>query len=176
MSYLINKRRIPEHDRDDAKQFLSLEILRLFSKRNAYTDFDWVVKTMLRRRISSYTGHKFRSNRGIIFENNFSDKDDFSVMNEVASKKNTEGRYGNILDLARRVKDSINGEYKDVFTEWDREYIETIFFLYDIGDPITKTDIMKCMGYSDEDEKKFNSKLSLFKKKIKEYFEVGDME
>jgi len=179
------------------ESFVCTELLALFHKRNKYTDFDWVVRCVIRRKVQHYVGTYVRKNKKLVFpstlkiDSRVSDKrekhTDDSTLN-MDEKTYEYMKHKTVKDEVKRkelketievIRDMFN-KIKEhplcvFFSDWDREYFEVILELYDLDSELEKKDIMECMGFEKDEGAQFNSKLLSLRTKLKSYFNVEEI-
>jgi hypothetical protein len=159
-------------------QTIFLELVRLFSKRHKYTDFDWVVRSAIRKRSTDcfWKIHKKNSRlvreidtkeRTLDFDSLTSDKS-IKTEDEVQRKRKI---IEFIIDVQEKI--AITGTLRNHFNDWDRELLEVALELFTLEQEVDKKSIMECMGFLPEQESLFVSKIMAFRKKFERYF--GDV-
>jgi len=170
---------------DDVEQYVVVELIKLYPKKNKYTDFDWVTRDVVRKKINTFRTTISRDLKYFIFDNQQklspSVKGDEPTSEKLAhllrkshvDYKNKKARIV-ILEFIEDIQYKVTkGELKDEFTEWDGEYLEVVLWLYNLGySEFDSVDILECMGYELNERNKFNSKLSAFRSKLKKNFEI----
>jgi hypothetical protein len=155
--------------REDAEQFVILNLLKMYSKRYKYTDWDFVVKTAIRRKINDYFRGVYKKDNNLIFEIDIIKDYEENINNDIYVDKKKKNDKIEHLDYVKYLFKRLN-DYSDLgkeFNEWEREYLEIIIELYEYDNDITNEDIMECMGLSVYDKPKFSIKQRNFNKKIK---------
>ena len=177
------------------EQFISMELIKLYTKKFKYSDFDWVVRSAIRRKAIDFDAKIKRSYRNLIFENQ-KNNPLFNTFGGTKDKGinpgdiNTDDMfYSGIKSIKKwndhsadtKVIDFINdiiykiteGRLKDKFTEWDREYLDSLLFLYSIGyREFPKEDVIECMGYDLSEALQHSSKLNSFRNRLKKYISL----
>lgn len=173
----INKKQYHE----DMKQSIILSLIKMFPKRFKYTDWDWVVRESIRRKVIDFNNRMYNLNKKLIFEHSFSLKDeydntlDYTEIGFSKIKDNSSDRKQNnveIVDLLRNVDKRINDENDlgGIFSDWDREFFEVLFELYDDGNATDTIDLMECMGFSKNERAKYMMRLRKLRENLIECF------
>jgi hypothetical protein len=184
--YVCRKRQFLKNQWEDMEQFIVTELLAVFHKRDRYDDFDWVVRSIIRRKAIDFTSYYIKRNENIMFEDEINDKDgaskksdhDSGIMSSFYAEKallvNKEKDISmKIIEFILEIQHRIcKGQYSTCFSDWDREYLEVILELYQLGYEVLKKDIMECMGYEPNEITKFNSKLLSFRNKLKKHLDL----
>lgn len=174
--------------------FICTELVALFHKRNKYTDFDWVVRCVIRRKVLHYVGTHVRKNKKLVFPSNTKLKTDdrenrhsseealidektyeyikHKTVNDEMKNRLLKETVDNIKDMYQKIKIQPLSTF---FTDWDREYMEVVLELYDLDSELDKKDIMECMGYDKDEVAQFNSKLLSLRTKLHSYFNVEEI-
>lgn len=194
LEYSLSKSYVKSELIDDARQYVVMNLITAYTKRFKYTDFFWVVKTIIRRKIIDFTNFQKKLSRGLLFENQFNvstgstgthatdSTETVSIIDYLSEKfnpqntKKTEGII--VIDYMRKLEERIN-DLSDIgvnFTEWDREYMEVVLELYDYDNEIDPDEISLCMGYTEEDRSEFNTRLMNMKAKVRRCIEDGEIE
>ena len=169
------------------EQFILTELVSIYKKKDKYDDFDWVVRSVIRRKAIDYTNYFIKRNKDLIFENQAPATD--------GGNKDNEGSLINLyflLESARLEKVNLrsikiiefiydiyykihNSSYAQYFSDWDREYLEVVLFLHGLGFEAKKEDIIECMGYETSELTMFNSKLNSFRNKLRKNFNIDQI-
>jgi hypothetical protein len=173
--------------------FICTELIALFHKRNKYTDFDWVVRCVIRRKVQHYVGTYVRKNKKLVFPSNTKKECDEDNAHSISEPIIDEKTYEYIkhktvndeaknrilketIDIVRDIHEKIKIQpLLAFFSDWDREYIEVVLELYDEESELDKKDIMECMGFEKEETAQFNSKLLSLRTKLNSYFNVEEI-
>jgi len=174
VNYVIAKNQVGEDLKDDAIQFIVMHLLKLFSKRYKYTDFYWVTRTVIRRKIIDFTSTQERMIKGNTCEHQVGGNDDITtevllnLFNTDTSYKE-EQRAIDIVDYVRNLNKSIR-DFKNLgqlFSNWDREFFEVLLELYDYGNLTDISEIAPCMGYKENEKQEFSLKINSLRTKIR---------
>ena len=172
---------------EDIEQSIILELLRTYPKKYKYNDFDFVTKTIIRRRVIDYRSNFIKKSNEMVLESdsthvNYGSRGEDSADNcyhfiekslELFSSNETSNK---IIDLIKHIQHGINTNPKvsALFNDFDRQFIEVVLELYEYGHEVTREDLMSCMGYEASQSSKFNSKLNNFRNKIQKNFKEED--
>jgi len=187
--------------REDAKQFVMMNLVKIYSKRFKYNsgnelDWDFVIKTSIRRKVMDFSIRYARLSRKLYFDNqiiNFSHGDSEGFcQNFIDSFTGSDTQSDSIhsgetklpfervdfFDYLTFLKNQLEKNKKvwSYFTDWDRELIDVIMELYNYENGIDYEDVVECMGYDESDKQKFVSKLKSFNKKLEICMEKGILE
>jgi len=186
-----------EELRKDAKQFVMMNLIKIYSKRFKYSagnelDWDFVIKTAIRRKVMDFSIRYARLSRRLYFENqiiNFDRNDNESFCENFISSHdgtNTEHVGESRLSLERidffdylvSLKTHLENNKKVWchFTDWDKELVDVMIELYNYKDGIDYEEVIECMGYDDYDKQKFVAKLKSFNKKLENCMDSGILE
>ena len=172
---------------EDVIQYVVVELIKLYPKRDSYTDFDWVVRSAIRNKVNTARTNIGRDNKLFVFENklNINDKDGelagasaeraFYLTSKAYSIYETNVRGSKIVDYINDMRHRISvGKFADQFNDFDRSYLETLMWLYGIGyKRYDRDDLIECMGWDLEDRNAFSAKLSQFRSKMRKYISEG---
>jgi len=178
VKYVCKKRLFLKSQWEDMEQFILTELISIYHKKNKYDDFDWVVRSVIRRKAIDFTCYYIKRNENIIFEDEVSTDNENTKMSKfyVAKSKQTFEKHEEsqkIIEFILEIQYKINTvPYNVNFSDWDREYIEVVLELYEYGYEATKIDIMECMGYDKDETTKFNSKLLSFRNKMRKNLDI----
>lgn len=198
IKFCCEKKQFLKNQFEDMESFVCTELLALFHKRNKYTDFDWVVRCVIRRKVQHYVGTYVRKNKKLVFpstmnnhsgtkgkEKHDSHNSDLQLIDEKTYEymkhktTNDELEYRSLketVDIIRTIYTKIKEQPLCVFfSDWDKEYFEVILELYDLDSELDKKDIMECMGFEKDESAQFNSKLLSLRTKLKSYFNVDEL-
>lgn len=160
------------------EQFILLELIKMYPKKYKYDDFDWVTRSIIRRKAIDFTTNYCKRNEDLVFENQCRGNDgESNQINNFYVSKSLEDceekeKKEKIVAYVRTIYQKICSPlYKKYFSDWSREYLEVIIELYDYGNSVDKDEIMICMGYDTNESAKFNVKLLAFRKQLLEYFD-----
>lgn len=181
-----NKRDELNNYREDAAQHIVQELIKLYPKKYKYTDFDWVTRSAIRRKsiditnkfgkkdkreVSENTRFKIRDKNTDNYDDSLELQDDLychrvnESMKDWEEKTVRKRKIEYIEDLVYKIT---YGFLKEEFNDWDREYLDSLIFLYNLGySNFSKDDIYECMGYDVQDRLTLNSKLVLFRNRLK---------
>jgi len=192
IKFCCEKKQFLKNQFEDMDSFVCTELIALFHKRNKYTDFDWVVRCVIRRKVLHYVATYIRKNKKLVFpsgnkkdnEEDHGNESDFNVdektyeyikhktVNDETKNRLLKETIDNVKDMYEKIK--VPPLYT-FFTEWDREYMEVVLELYDLDSELDKKDIMECMGYEKGETAQFNSKLLSLRTKLHSYFNVEEI-
>lgn len=164
------------------EQFILMELIKNYSKKWKYDDFDWVTRSIIRRKATDFTANYCKRNEDLVFENQISDsRNDDNIESTKAFGSNakaieefeTKEKHERIMAFIKDIYYKIcNPPLKIHFSDWGREYLEVVLELYEYGYDCDKEDVMACMGYDKNESTKFNAKLLAFRNKLSEYFNL----
>lgn len=124
-----NRRYYLRDETKDCQQFIRMHLCKVYHKKHKYTNFDRVVKSVIKRKAIDFT--KFRNNdlRNIITESDLfanTDEDNYCSIEDVIAPKQFEyfGDIDKIGAIFAQLKDVIDNF--DVFTVHDRHVAEVI--------------------------------------------------
>lgn len=175
--YCCEKKRFLKNHWEDMESFIKIELIKLFHKKYKYTDFDWVVRCVIRRKVTDFVNYYMSRNKNIKFDNQLrGENDDIeSVQNEHFDKESMrihkESKDVNKdknIEVVKSIYNEICQEpTKFKFNDWDRELFEVAIELYELGYEVEKSDLLECMGYEQNELQKFTVKLLSLRNKIK---------
>ncbi len=180
IKFICKKRSFLKEHWEDMEQFILMELIKVYPKKYKYDDFDWVTRSIIRRKAIDFTTNYCKRNEDLVFENQCRSNNEDGSSNEINRHyvdKSMEDyevreRKDDIVAYVKDLNQKINSEiYKQHFSDWSREYLEVILELYQYGNDCDKEEIMVCMGYELNESAKFNAKLLAFRKLLLEYFE-----
>lgn len=188
---MVKKRRFLERYWEDIIQLIIIELITVYHKRDKYTDFDWVVRTIIRRKAIVWTCYYAKRDENLYFPNQNRENEGIEEKNSgiendgkpediletsysgarraVELHEKTE-RERKIIEFVRDLQHKLINSSKAEFSDWDREYIEVVLELYDLNSSISRQDLIECMGYDDQTVAEFNSKLLSFRNKLHRNF------
>ena len=192
IDYVILNMKVTDSYRDDAKQFIIMNLVKLYVKRFKYTDFYYVTKSVIRRKAIDFRKMESRWGKIVIHESQFripatgSDGEyPVSYLELVADQKavrdykdNNKDGSVEVIDYVRRIQTLI-GDISDLgqdFTDWDREYMEVILELNEYGNSLEYSDIMECMGCKPNERNSFMANLNKLRSKIRRMIEDGKLD
>ncbi len=178
IKFICKKRSFLKQHWEDMEQFIITELIKVHAKKYKYDDFDWVTRSIIRRKAIDFTTNYCKRNEDLVFVNQCSKSEDntdeisrFYVTKSLESCEEKERKEGIVIYI-KKLNDKIRSDiYKDEFSEWAKEYLEVVLELYEYGNEFTKEEIMTCMGYELNESAKFNAKLLAFRKQLAEYFD-----
>ncbi len=181
--YVVRKRIHIRPHWDDMEQFIIMQLIKLYPKKFKYTDFDWVVRTAIRRKAIDFDAKNKRQYRNLVFENQFGtyNKSENTNLDETKLAITKSHNNWNNKKNSQKVVDFINHvlykithtKLKNEFTDWDREYLDVLLFLFNLGyDTFDKSELMECMGFDSDETLLFNSRLNIFRMHLKKYFSI----
>lgn len=185
IKYNVERRFHLKNQWEDMKQFITMEILRVYHKRNKYTDFDWVIRQVIRRKAIDFQNYFSMRNKNIIFENQCGEKDletvnkidkfneERSSLESIKSIQKLDNKI-DVINLLNNIKEKITNPnlFGSYFIDWDREYVEVCLELYELGCDVIKEEIMECMGYEESESSGFSARLLSFRKKLSKYLDL----
>lgn len=164
VNYQISNR----HERDDVGQYVRLELIKSYKSRYKYENWDHVVKSIIKRRVGDYKNKWLRNNSRIITETElfkYSDEDNKNLDN-LQTENNAEDfthkihRKDYIVYLRQCISTS------DIFDQWDIEYIEILYELYENSYNLDDETLLEFMGYEQHEIGEFRRKQKNFRKKL----------
>lgn len=183
IQYQCNKRFYLKDLKDDMKQYIIMELISSYHTKYKYTDFDWVTKTIIRRKANLFIINQCKStdliksenqlHRHLSASNDSGDVDTSSALETfiVLEKFQEQNKSTNIIDYIRYVYQKITKtNLKFCFSDFDLEYLEVVIELYDLGYECTNLHIAENMGFLENQMPEFNLKANNFRRKINEYF------
>ena len=171
-------------EQQDVCQHVKIQLIKSYKNRYKYGD-DWdnIIRSIIRRRVGDYRHKFFRNNNRFINENElsieldsgFQEVDKFEKVGlKYNYDENIESfeRYNPFKlldkkDYIEQIRKIILDDEHDSFNEWDKEYVEIIYELYESEEEIDEENIMEFMGYESPDKNEFKSNVKLFNSKIK---------
>lgn len=182
IKFICKKRTFLKESWEDMEQFIIMELIKNYSKKWKYDDFDWVTRSIIRRKATDFTVNYCKRNEDLVFENQMVDERNnvdaesakvFGSNAKSIENFEIEEKHKKIVSFIKDLDFKIrNPPYKIHFSDWGREYLEVVIELYEYGYDCDKEDIMECMGYEKNESTKFNAKLLAFRNKLLEYFSL----
>lgn len=164
------------------EQYIILELIQTFHKQWQYDDFDWVTRTIIRRKAIDFTSNFIKKNNEIN-ESSFHSIDitdegaalgganSYFLLQALHNHKDSE-RFAAIIDHIKHLNYQVNNlPNKIYFSDWDRDFLGMIIDLYENKCDLDKEDILACMGFDETEVYKLNTKLNAFRNKVKKYLE-----
>jgi hypothetical protein len=192
VKFCCEKKQFLKNYFEDMESFVCTELIALFHKRNKYTDFDWVVRCVVRRKVQHYVGTFVRKNKKLVFPSNEKEssgddkeRSETSLVPDEKTYEYMKHKTVNDEEIKKSLKETVEvvrNLFEKIkvqplcvhFTDWDREYMEVVMELYDLDSELDKKDIMECMGYEKGEVAQFNSKLLSLRIKLSSYFNVEE--
>jgi hypothetical protein len=171
---------IRRDDKEDAKQYLRLELIKASRNRCKYNDWWQVCKGVIDRRVTDFLNKGRRDRKRHLFENQllqpFDDAEDDDIdYTRLAEIDEEEPKDVYVVASIREFFSKVvNGFYKYSFTDWEKECFEILLELHDNGQPYDVDDIMACMGEDERDQAqrmRFFSRYRSFQIKMNKYAE-----
>jgi hypothetical protein len=185
IEFVVKKKQFLREEWEDLESYIILELIKFYPKKYKYPDdkFDWVTRTIIRRKVIDYVSNHIKKNEGIIFENEIKKKegigsygkDDDALMDifvEKSLQNNKDNKFSQkILDYVKSIKHQIDlPNNRILFDDEDREFIDMVLDLYESGCDITKEDLQACSGFDESQNYEFNVFLNKFRGKMNKYF------
>ena len=182
IKFICKKRGFLKESWEDMEQFILMELIKNYSKKWKYDDFDWVTRSIIRRKATDFTANYCKRNEDLVFENQLADTENneehesnkaFGSNAKAIEEFETKEKHERIIAFIKDIHYKIcNPPLKIHFSDWAREYLEVVLELYEYGYDCDKEDVMACMGYEKNESTKFNAKLLAFRNKLSEYFNL----
>jgi len=159
------------------EQFIIEQVIGMYKKKDKYgssDDFDWVMRAVIRRKAINFVSYLIKRNSNIIFENEYK-SDDVNLQTELDQRKSIKKYKENekskkIIELILELQYKItNKPLAALFTDWDREFIDVILELYELGYNVDRNEILECMGYTEKEKGEFNTKIFSFRNRLKKH-------
>lgn len=183
IEFICSKRTFIKEQQEDMKSFIILELITTYHKKYKYDDFDWVTRTIIRRKAIDFTSNYCKRNEDLVFENQYTskecnDEDSLTINGHYVAKSLENARdkekAEKILLFVKDIEYKINSPmYKQYFSDFCREFIEVVIELYTYGYDCSRDDLLECLGYEKNESVKFNSKLLAFRNKLKEILDIS---
>jgi len=151
----------------------------MFPKRFKYTDWDFPVKSAIRRKVSDFATKYSRSGNKYIYENQnklneeFSEDTflDFHNTKDIDVTTSLNEKYYEVLDYIEYIHSKMTDKLKNQFSDWEREFIEVVLELHKYNNEIELNEIMECMGYDKNQRSKFMNKTNILQAKLNKCIE-----
>jgi len=158
-----------------------MNLIKMFPKRFKYTDWDFPVKSAIRRKVGDFSIKHARYSSKHIYENQCQSNDDNDEFSENSflnfhfqkkeSKTESVEKITELTDYIQYLYKKMNEDLRNIFNDWDREFVEVILELHVYNNEIELNEIKECMGYDKNQRPKFMSKVNALQLKFKKCIE-----
>jgi len=175
-------------EQQDACQYIKIQIIKSYKNRYKYgkggKDWGNVVRSIIRRRAGDHRNKLSKINSRLYLASNLvrqypggtdvrSWEDADRVLESIniehtIEKSKSPYEVVNKNDFIEKVKEIILNDPIDTFSDWEKEYVEIVYELYNLEEDIDENSIMECMGYSIENRNEFRNNVKSFISKAKE--------
>ena len=167
-------------EKQDIKQRIRLELLKCYINRWKYTTYDNVVRSMVQRRIKDFQKAIWRERNRVKVETDLyrDDEEDKEFTEPVEAHQHDLLAIDRIKDFHVRATE---GDLKHSFTDWEKECLDSLMFLYDEDCSMDLDDIIELAGEETSDKRvraTFSVKFSKFREKMQGYKEeigIGEL-
>jgi hypothetical protein len=162
------------------KSFIILELIANYKNKYKYDDFDFVTRTIIRRKAIDFSSNHRKRNQNLTYgpsdrSTGESGEDnlnlhflDLSVQNHEDQERN-QSAVDTVIYLQHQINNYPNRVY---FSDWDRDFVDMVVDLFKSGCDLDKDDLLACMGFEPNEMHKLNVKLNLFRNKIKKHLHL----
>lgn len=156
----------------DCEQFIRMSLCKLYKKRYAYTNFDKVVKSAIKRKAIDFSKTRNSNMKMTVTETDFMSKvDDEKSGEDIGLYKDElaceEQVYFDFKMAVFRIRDLVNEDGGKVFTIWDRRLLDIICENIRRGNYV----VSDMFDHSEYNKTELCFRFKVLSKKIREHFD-----